>query len=79
MGDRLGDRGRSVVLIFGMIAMSIGLLALAMTPAGVQGRAPLILIGIVAFGLLGPYSYLAGAIALDLGRSPGRSNIIRIH
>jgi sugar phosphate permease len=71
MGDRLGDRGRSVVLIFGMIAMSIGLLALAMTPAGVQGRAPLILIGIVAFGLLGPYSYLAGAIALDLGGHQG--------
>jgi sugar phosphate permease len=30
---------------------------------------PLLLIGVVAFCLLGPYSYLAGAFALDFGGS----------
>ena len=30
-------------------------------------EAPLILIAVVAFCLLGPYSYLAGALALDFG------------
>jgi sugar phosphate permease len=53
LGDRLGARGRSVIMIFGMFTTSLGLLALATTPAGVQTRAPLILIGVVAFGLLG--------------------------
>src|SRR5262249_32274676 len=28
---------------------------------------PVMLIGLVAFGLLGPYSYLGGAFALDFG------------
>jgi sugar phosphate permease len=70
-GDRLGPSGRSVVLFCGMIIASVGLFALASIPFGVQGSLPLIVIGVVAFGLLGPYSYLAGAMALDFGGSRG--------
>jgi OPA family glycerol-3-phosphate transporter-like MFS transporter len=32
---------------------------------------PVLLIGLVGFGLLGPYSYLAGALALDFGGKEG--------
>jgi sugar phosphate permease len=71
IGDRLGPNGRSVVLFFGMIITSVGLFALASIPFGVQDSVPLIVIGVVAFGLLGPYSYLAGAMALDFGGRQG--------
>ena len=70
-GDRLGPGGRSVVLFFGMIITSVGLVALRSIPLGVHGSVPLIVIGVVAFGLLGPYSYLAGAMALDFGGRQG--------
>ncbi|HEX4231409.1 MAG TPA: MFS transporter [Bryobacteraceae bacterium] len=68
-GDRLGVNGRSIVMFFGLVTTAVGLLALA-SIAG-QGASPLITIGVVAFGLLGPYSYLAGAMALDFGGSQG--------
>ena len=32
---------------------------------------PVTLLGLVAFGLLGPYSYLGGAMALDFGGKQG--------
>ena len=70
-GDRLGVNGRSIVMFFGLVTTAVGLLALA-SIAG-QGASPLIMIGVVAFGLLGPYSYLAGAMALDFGGSQGAS------
>jgi OPA family glycerol-3-phosphate transporter-like MFS transporter len=70
-GDRLGATGRSVVLFFGLILTTIGLAALISVPVGEQRTLPLLLIGVVAFGLLGPYSYLAGAMALDFGGREG--------
>jgi sugar phosphate permease len=55
LSDRLGLTGRSLLLLTGV-------------PAGSGGaRLPLVLIGVVAFCLLGPYSYLGGAFALDFG------------
>jgi OPA family glycerol-3-phosphate transporter-like MFS transporter len=39
--------------------------------SGTQGALPMILIGAVGLGLLGPYSYLAGAMALDFGGKQG--------
>ena len=66
-GDRLGASGRSIVLFLGLITTTFGLFALTSVAGGARSNLPLILIGIVAFGLLGPYSYLAGAMALDFG------------
>ena len=70
-GDRLGATGRSVVLFIGMVLTATGLLFMAVLTFGKQGPLPLVLIGVVAFGLLGPYSYLAGAMALDFGGKQG--------
>lgn len=69
-GDRMGANGRSIVLFFGLIMSAVGLLALASIGTA-PGSLPLIVIGVVAFGLLGPYSYLAGAMALDFGGRQG--------
>jgi len=70
-GDRLGASGRSVVLFTGMVLTAVGLCFMTALRYGTQGPLPLILIGVVAFGLLGPYSYLAGAMALDFGGKQG--------
>src|SRR5258706_431162 len=68
ISDRLGVNGRSVVLCFGLVATAVALAFLAAAPAGLTSAAvPLVLIGVVAFCLLGPYSYLGGAFALDFG------------
>jgi hypothetical protein len=44
------------------------LLVLTSLRAGASdSKTPLVWIGVIAFCLLGPYSYLAGAFALDFG------------
>lgn len=70
-GDRLGASGRSIILFAGMLMTTVGLILLTGAPASWRGVVPLLLLGIVAFGLLGPYSYLAGAMALDFGGERG--------
>jgi OPA family glycerol-3-phosphate transporter-like MFS transporter len=68
LSDRMGPCGRSVVMFFSLSAAVVPLAALATLRAGAAASIwPVALIGVVAFFLLGPYSYLAGAFALDLG------------
>ena len=68
ISDRLGVTGRSVVMFFGLTATALTLMILTSIPRGAANSViPLVLIGVVAFCLLGPYSYLAGAFALDFG------------
>ena len=68
ISDRLGANGRSVVLFLGLLATAVALGGLIVAPAGLtNSAAPLVLIGVVAFCLIGPYSYLGGAFALDFG------------
>jgi sugar phosphate permease len=72
LSDRLGVYGRSAVMFVGLAATAIALVWLALpAAASSQASTPLILIGVIAFGLLGPYSYLAGAFALDFGGRQG--------
>lgn len=66
LGDRMGKRGRAAIICQGMLASSAVLLALAFQNFGSQ-TTPVILVALVAFLMIGPYSYLAGAIALDFG------------
>jgi sugar phosphate permease len=68
LSDRLGLNGRSLLLFLGLAA-STGALLLLMTlrASGPGDIFPLLAIGFVAFCLLGPYSYLGGAFALDFG------------
>jgi OPA family glycerol-3-phosphate transporter-like MFS transporter len=68
LSDRLGLNGRSLLLTLGLGASAAALLALTAVPPGRPGSlVPLAVIGIVGFTLLGPYSYLGGAFALDFG------------
>jgi MFS transporter, OPA family, glycerol-3-phosphate transporter len=68
LSDRLGLAGRSLLLFLGLGATAAALVALTAVRAGTDhALLPLAIIGLVAFCLLGPYSYLGGAFALDFG------------
>jgi OPA family glycerol-3-phosphate transporter-like MFS transporter len=68
ISDRLGANSRSLVMLVGLSATAVALSVLTAAPAGAAAAAmPLVLIGVIAFCLLGPYSYLGGAFALDFG------------
>ena len=68
LSDRLGADGRPLLLFGGLGATAVALLFL--TASRGTATPPLLsvlMIGVVAFCLLGPYSYLGGAFALDFG------------
>jgi sugar phosphate permease len=68
LSDRLGVNGRSLIMFVGLSAAAVALLVLMTMRSSAAGSLlPLIAIGTIAFCLLGPYSYLGGAFALDFG------------
>jgi sugar phosphate permease len=68
LSDRLGVNGRALIMFVGLAATAAALLVLMTMQSGATGSLlPLVAIGTVAFCLLGPYSYLGGAFALDFG------------
>jgi sugar phosphate permease len=60
--DRLGRGGRARIMFFGLLATVVLLLLLAHSRLWPVG-----LVAATGFAMLGPYSYLAGAISLDFG------------
>lgn len=68
LSDRLGLNGRSLLLFLGLMGTAAALLVLMSVRSGPSGALlAVVVIGVVAFCLLGPYSYLGGAFALDFG------------
>jgi len=68
LSDRLGLNGRPLILFIGLTGTAAALLVLMSAHSSLSGsRLPLVAIGAIAFCLLGPYSYLGGAMALDFG------------
>jgi MFS transporter, OPA family, glycerol-3-phosphate transporter len=66
--DRLGSNARSLLLFVGLSATAVALLFLtSLHPASAGVALPVVMIGVIAFCLLGPYSFLPGAFALDFG------------
>jgi OPA family glycerol-3-phosphate transporter-like MFS transporter len=71
LSDKLGLNGRNLVLVCGMSACTVCLVVLAHTPGHVNPWRPVVFVAMVGFLLLGPYSYLAGAMSLDFGGKRG--------
>ena len=68
LSDRLGLNGRSLLLSLGLTGTAAALLVLMSVRPGPAGALlAVVVIGVIAFCLLGPYSYLGGAFALDFG------------
>ncbi len=71
VSDKLGKTGRALIILLGIILSIPALLVLS---KGSFTGAPLFaltVLGAIAFLLLGPYSFLAGAISLDFGGKKG--------
>jgi OPA family glycerol-3-phosphate transporter-like MFS transporter len=71
LGDRLGRGGRAMIILGGLLLAGGALMGLGGIDFGGSRTLPIALVALVAFLLLGPYSYLAGAIALDFGGKRG--------
>jgi OPA family glycerol-3-phosphate transporter-like MFS transporter len=69
--DRLGRNGRAAIIFYGMLFTWGGLLLLAFGHFERSHLAPVALVTLIAFVMIGPYSYLAGAISLDFGGKQG--------
>ena len=72
LSDKLGPNGRNILVVAGMSACTVCLVLMGRIPSGAGQLAPSILVGLVGFTLLGPYSYLAGAMSLDFGGEEGK-------
>jgi sugar phosphate permease len=70
LSDRLGAAGRALIAFVGLLlaALALGGLGLAAKDAG---AIDLVLVAAVGFFNSGPYSFLAGAMALDFGGRKG--------
>ena len=71
LSDRLGLRGRAMIMLVGLFLAAVVLLALALGIIPSTRTALAIVIGVIAVLILGPYSFLAGAISLDFGGKQG--------
>jgi sugar phosphate permease len=69
--DRLKRGGRAAIIFYGLVLSGITLLALGYVNFGGSRVWPVALVTAVAFLMLGPYSYFAGAISLDFGGKHG--------
>jgi sugar phosphate permease len=74
LSDRLGKSGRAAVILYGMILSAAALFLLAFglfANFGGSKAGPIALVALIAFLMIGPYSYLGGAISLDFGGKQG--------
>ena len=73
MADRMKGGKRSVAMLAGLIPLIaiLGIMGSIREPGGAV--LPLVLVSAAAILMIGPYSFLAGAISLDLGGKVGSS------
>jgi OPA family glycerol-3-phosphate transporter-like MFS transporter len=69
--DRFGPRGRAAVIGGGLSLCGMALLIMGVALGRESPLVAVLLVGLVAVFLLGPYSFLAGALSLDLGGKRG--------
>ena len=67
LSDRLGRGGRAIITFVGLLIATLALFLLASLRPSAPHALPVGLVALVGFAIIGPYSYLAGAMALDFG------------
>ncbi len=75
LSDRLGRTGRAAIIFAGLVLTIPALLFFAYVHFGTSSLPPILALGTVALVLLGPYSFLAGAISLDFGGKKGSGTV----
>jgi len=71
LGDRLGSHGRPWLILGGLTLSTLMLTVLAFGNFRGSTTLAVILVAGIAFVMIGPYSYLGGALALDFGGKRG--------
>jgi sugar phosphate permease len=71
LSDRLGGGGRAMLMLGGLGLATGALVVLGLGWLPASRIWPVILVAAVAFLTIGPYSFLAGAMALDFGGKQG--------
>ena len=71
LADKLGRVGRAAIMSTGLLLVGATLAVLGLANFGGSAAVPVGLVTLIAFLLIGPYSFLAGAIALDFGGKRG--------
>ncbi len=71
LSDRFGKNGRALIILVGLVLTTVALLLLANIPLTSPQSLPVWLISAIGFVMIGPYSYLAGAVSLDFGGKQG--------
>ena len=71
LSDRLGGGGRAMITFAGLCFATLALFLLASLPPSAPHNLAVALVSLVGFVIIGPYSYLAGAMALDFGGKQG--------
>jgi OPA family glycerol-3-phosphate transporter-like MFS transporter len=75
LSDRMGKGARAAIILFGLLLAGFALMVLGYGHFGASRIWPVSLTALVAFLMIGPYSYLAGAIALDFGGKHGSATV----
>ena len=73
LSDRLGRVSRAAIIIVCLLLTAAALATLASSDFGGSKTWPVLVVTLIGFLLIGPYSYLAGAISLDFGGKQGAS------
>lgn len=71
LSDKLGRAARAAIILAGLLLSAMALFGLALGDFRGSALIPVLLVGAVAFLVIGPYAYLGGAIALDFGGKQG--------
>jgi OPA family glycerol-3-phosphate transporter-like MFS transporter len=71
LSDRLGGASRGLIMFAGLLGSGAVLMWLAMGDFTIWTGLPVVLVALIAFLLVGPYSFLAGAVAMDFGGRQG--------
>jgi OPA family glycerol-3-phosphate transporter-like MFS transporter len=71
VSDRLKQGGRASIMFYGLLSAGAVLFLLGRIDFRTSRELPVALVTLVGFLIIGPYSYLAGAISLDLGGKQG--------
>ena len=71
LSDKLGAGGRAAIIFCGLVLTGGALAVLSFVDAKVARHWSVPLVALVAFLMIGPYSYLTGALALDFGGKQG--------
>ena len=75
LSDKLGRAGRAAIIFVGLLLTVPALMVFAFVHFPKGSALPIYALGTVAFMLLGPYSFLSGAISLDFGGKKGSATV----